>query len=76
MEILALQFSKRLMSPVDGHISADQNGEGPLLSESTNIHLLIGETSSRYAPPSTATELPAEGLCAVTAGPGEGQRLV
>lgn len=64
------------MSPLDGHISAEQNGEGPLLSESMNIHLLIGETSSPHAPPNPDTELPAEGLCAVVAGPGEPQPLV
>lgn len=62
-----------LLSAVDRHTCAEQNGEGPRQSENMNIHLLIGRTSSPHAP-NPATELPAEGLCAVIAG--EPQLLV
>lgn len=76
MEILALSSLGWLLSPVDGYTSAEQNGEGPLQSESMNIHCLLGKPAHPCVPPNSATELPAEGLCAVIAGPGEPQPFV
>ena len=60
-----------LLSPVDGRTSAEQNGEGPLLNENMDIHFLTGETSFPRPSSNSVAKLPAEGLCAVTAGPGE-----